>query len=327
MTKPKYTREEKTAFLKGTFPDYETLMSLRKGLIFSIERKGGVEEKEKLDEVILLSLGESAKRIFNEEGDISLQHIQEEHSGLDRAARNLLERKDRKSPWQQVCESAGLVYPCKKYKEWSLAKLLETIGVSNEDFSKIRHSARKFNGSNLYEVSKCHLGTFGKLAILSGIDYLKFPRVEKVKYQFRGEDFEKLIKDESPFYSQKVACIFNAFALQYYKQEAEGRMGRNQEEGLEGCLINRQTAFFNDPSITLSQAQKQEGMGGMGDSHFYVSMSLAGAPNKFYRQSFYFSAGKAIREADLAIDFFDYLATSMRVLDQKLQYGTRAQSK
>lgn len=313
MTKRKYSVEDFQRFLESIFPTYENLMKHHYGLVSVLNRRGTSEEKEVLGEIVGRALQESAKILFLEE-KINLEYIQDKHPALDRAAREVYTRKDGKSPWQQVCEDAGLVYPCVNYKQRTLKSLLGEIFALGESPEEIRNLKADKKKTRLYSSTFRRLGNFGKAVILTGSDYCHFPYVtRKERYSFDMPDFEGLIKDTSLSYSDKVVCFFNAFALQYYGWEAEGKMSRNKES-LEDYILNRQRRFFAGPFIEALLMQKVGE-----DPAFSVSMSLEGTSNTFYRQNFSFSGKDGKKRVTNAVDFFSYLATSLKVLDKRLQ--------
>ncbi len=313
MTKP-YSDQQIEDFLKSVFPTYEDLMAKHMGAVMSIRKRKNPEQNKRLDEILRYAMINSVRDLEESIGDEieSTQYIQRNYPGLYKTALKLYSGKI--SPWFLLLLDFGRKLKKKPARniDRTLKELLEEIDSLGEDLESFRTDTVYKRDPSLVGAAHRLVGNFGKAVILTGRDYPSLKRVQKSKHGFEHGELPSLASDRSLSYRDKVACIFNAFALQYYGQEAEGRMRRNRED-LEGNLICSQESFFDEPSIYISFLQRNGG-----NPRFSVSISLEGAVNTFYRQNFSFHSKQRMKEADFAVDFFHYLATSMKVLDQNL---------
>ncbi|KHO49095.1 MAG: hypothetical protein QT01_C0008G0025 [archaeon GW2011_AR6] len=314
----KYSSSDLDRLLDSTFPDYETLVGENESnrvLVGIIKKKGNDDQKRRLKEILRTALIGSVRKLDDDE--LKLSYALKNHKYLEKACRALYSGADEKSPWRLLVEDAGRVYPCRQHKHWTLKTLLDEISSLGENPRESYPEIGERRIENIRKRSESFSGNFGKAAILAGVDFLRLDRIDgrwKSMYSFTAEDIEKVAADMSLSYGEKVACTFNIFALQYYELEARGRMSRSKSD-IEGYSIRKQESFFDRPNIYVSTLQRNGEAPG-----FSVSMSLEGTVNTFYRQNFSFHSIYGVKEADFAIGFFHYIATSMRVLDQKLQH-------
>lgn len=298
MRKPKYNANEVQETIDYLFNNpeltYEETMQ-KHGNVLGWAR-GQLKENRGLQERLLKikrhSLILSVKKLAEEES-IKLEYIQDKHPGLERIARQLYFRSNGKSPWQQAVEDAGLQYPSITRREWNLRKLINEVSSLEEEIKAIGQIGINKKDSGIVRASVHHLKSFGKAAIVSGIDFLHIrQRLEKRHYTFSIEELRKIYQNETLNEEEKAKYLFNTLALQFYPwNKNKSRIEKRLNDNSDSFLICQEKEYL-DKKLESRLEQNKDDL-----ASFRVSISLKETISKFQNAVFYFSGDKAGLEA------------------------------
>jgi len=316
MTKPKYTEMEVAGVINKLFSEdpqltYEELMGAHKRIIVYAKQKmkDNVTVQDRIKAITKRALILSVRKLAQSER-IDLGYIQMKHMGLDRVARQVYARVNGKCPWRVLVEGSGLHYPSRQLREWNLKKLVERARTSRQEIEEIGTRGIYSYDSGFIGAARRIVGTFGKLAIIAGADFLTRPGANKRFYSFSAEELVRFTSDESLDEEEKTRAIFNALSLQHYSWgEYSSKVSRIISEGEDNFNLCQQGFFFHSNlESRLEQSQKKH------DS-LCVSLHLDNITNRFSRAGFYFHGENALDESNR---FFHYLNGILTWLNNKI---------
>ncbi len=313
--KPKHTREEVCKIisnLESSGIPYEDLME-RYGNTLKWARRmlkdpeiiaaiDGIKRK-----ALLISIRRNARR--NE--DLSIAHTKSNYPYLLRCAESLYQRKDGKSPWQQVVEEAGFRYPSRRYEEWSLKRIIMKLRLFGDSLEE--RTSRDFQRfyTRLYLAVRYRIGSIGKALILVGIDYTRRKRVSKAKCYFTDEELSRIVQDNSLSKEDKAACIFNALALQYFPLEECKTYSRKELDSSDDSfrLIRQEEFLDRRVRIAFEQSRNPPLL------RFGVLIELSqDIENRIHNVRWYFQGGTS---ADDSLGFYYILRHTLASIDNQ----------
>jgi len=305
-TRPSYKPEQVIQNINSLYEEnasltYEQLMQRYKKLVMWTKWKlrDDKEVQDKLKEILRSSVILSVKEAARKE-PIDFVYVQDKHWGWIKNANWIYSKDNGKCPWRLLVEDAGLKYPCRTHEEWTLKKVLERISWLDDDIS-VKQAKKIF--PKLFKAAEYIAGGQGKAMILAGKNILQRPRLKKSYYTFSISELFKIWGNNSLNYEDKINCIFNALAFQYYdwqnSEKSKSRIWRsvNGERKLNLMICQKDLYFQGRLETLLEQSQNLNGL-------FSVSMNLKNKNRLARYANFYFLGKKAGLEAG---EFYDKL--------------------